>query len=135
MLKIKNKKEVKNNLNEIFAVNLSLIYSKNVSINIDFNSNSNLNVHKIEVFSKKRIFKLEKKSFDYVKNFKISIFNEYRKLLKKINYNQKYLASDSRVVPVKNLIDNLILKKKPTSKISDAFIISKDLQKIISTRR
>ena len=134
ILRIKSKKELKNNLNEIYAVNLSVIYSKNILINIDFNSNSNLNIHKIEVFTKKKIFKLEKKSFDYVKNFKIIILDNFKTILKKKSYKQKYLSKDSRVVPVKNLLDNLILKKKPTSTISDAFKVSKDLQKIISTK-
>lgn len=134
ILKVYNKKEIKNNLDEICGVNLSLKCSNKININLDFNSNSSENIHRIEAFTKKTIFKLEKKSDDHVKNFQFFKLNNSKNVLKKITHNKKYLSKDTRVEPVINLLNNLLVKKKPISNILDAFKASSDLQKIIDVK-
>jgi predicted dehydrogenase len=134
VLGVKRKKEILNNLNEAHGVNLDLLCSKNIRINLDFSSNSSKNIHKIEVITKRNVYKLEKKSKDYVKGFAIFKLNNHKKILKKINYNQIYQSQDTRIEPAMNLLNNLLIKEKPISTILDALNASKDLQKIIDIK-
>jgi predicted dehydrogenase len=134
VLRVKKKTEFLNNLSEVFCVNLDLLCSKNIKINLDFNSNSPKNIHQIEVITKKNIYKLEKKTKDHVKGFVFFKLNSHKKILKKKNYKKIYQSQDSRIEAVTNLLNSLLIKKKPISTILDAFNASNDLQKIIDIK-
>jgi predicted dehydrogenase len=129
--KVIEKNEVQINSQDIFGVFLDLECSKNLRINMDFNSNSNKNIHEIEVVTKRRIFKLEKRSKDHVNNFIITKFDNNKILLKKITFKKNHSNKDTRIEPVKNILNNLLKNRKPTSSIYDAYLASNDLEKIV----
>ena len=131
---VQKKNEIIINPKDTCGVLLELKCSKNFKINIDFNSNSNRDIHEIEVITEKRIFKLEKKSKDYVNNFIITKFDSQREPLKKITFKKNYTKKDSRVEPVKNILNNLIKNNKPISSIHDAYIASNDLERVVKAK-
>mgnify|MGYP001182922705 CR=1 FL=1 len=130
--KIVSKNEILDNMNKISGVNLNLVCGNNLKINLDFNSNAKKNIHKVEVFTQKNIFQVINNTKDHVKNFKILKLNNSKKIKKKILFLHKYPLSDSRVMPVIKLFKDLLLKKKPTSNIYDAFKAALDIEKIIT---
>ncbi len=131
ILKIENKKEIKNTSNDLCGVKLNLVCKNKLKIYLDFNSNSKKKIHSINVYTSKNNFKLENKSNDYVKNFKIITNKKNKKISKNFLFKKNYKNLDSRVEPVVELIKKLVIKKKPISTIKDAYIASEDLQKII----
>lgn len=128
------KNEVLVNSRNTCGVFLELKCSKDLNINIDFNSNSNQNIHEIEVITERRTFKLEKKSKDYVNNFLITKFDSHKKPLKKITFKKNYTKKDTRIEPVKNILNNLLKNKRPVSSIHDAYLASNDLEKIVKAK-
>ena len=83
--KIENKIEIKNITNELWC-NLNLVCKNKIKIHLDFNSNSKDTIHSIEIYTKKK-FKLQNKSKDYVKNFKI-VTNNKTKNYKKFPFKK-----------------------------------------------
>ena len=130
--KIENKIEIKNISNELCGVILNLVCKNKIKIHLDFNSNSEDIIHSIEIYTKKKNFKLENKSKDYVKNFKIVTNNRKTKTYKNFPFKNDLKNLDSRVEPVIELIKKLVIEKKPISTIKEGFNASEDLQKIIN---
>ena len=85
----------------------------------------------MKFIQKKKKFKLQNKSKDYVKNFKIVTNNKKTKIYKNFPFKKDLKNLDSRVEPVIELIKKLVIKKKPISTIREGFNASEDLQKII----
>jgi len=134
IVKIKKKTEFVNNLGEVYSVTLDLITSDKININLNFNSNSNKTTHSIKVNTSKKSYSLINNSKDYVKNFKIFITGKKPILDDTFLLRHNYKICDSRVGPVINLINNFLIKKKPTSSIVDAFNATLDLEKLIKER-
>ena len=130
IVSVKQKTEFKDMNENVFAVKLELILEGNINVSLSFNSKSTKSIHSIETCSKKNIYRLINTSADFVKNFKILKLDKKNKVLYEdlsFKINQKI---DSRVLPVKKLILNL-LAKKPISNLDDALQVTEDLQKII----
>ena len=85
----------------------------------------------MKFIQKKKKFKLQNKSKDYVKNFKIVTNNKKTKIYKNFPFQKDLKNLDSRVEPVIELIKKLVIEKKPISTIREGFNASEDLQKII----
>lgn len=132
--KVIHKEEMISNSNEISGVILKLICFKNIKINLDFNSNSRQNIHNIEVCTKNNKFKIINKSKNQVKNFKILKLNNLGKIIERISFKHKFPSKDPRVQPVIKLLNNLLIRGKPTSNISDGFNATVDLEKIINNK-
>lgn len=129
--KVKKKIEITNTKKDLVGANLDLICNNQIKISLDFNSNSRDNVHSIKVYTNKEVMHLVNTSTDYVKNFKIFSFKNKKKLKRYFFLSKSLIKLDSRVEPVINLLNRLMMKKKPVSTILDAFNASCDLQKII----